>query len=122
MAIEIKFTGFINEVKTLDFGYVVKCGHAHRYRSEDGDWVTASYSNIDLIISKDKASEYTDLLAAENGSKITASGYGKPNAYLKKDGDPAASLTIDHPTEYVIEPKRDAVGVVQDILDPSIPF
>jgi hypothetical protein len=122
MAIEIKFTGFINEVKSLDFGYVVKCSHAHRYKNEDGDWSTASYTNIDLIVRKDKASEYTDLLAAENGSKITASGYGKPSAYLKKDGDPAASLTIDHPTEYVIEPKRDAVGVVQDILDPNIPF
>ena len=122
MAIEIKFTGFINEVKSLDFGYLVKCSHAHRYKNEDGDWSTASYTNIDLIIRKDKASEYTDLLAAENGSRITVTGFGKPSAYLKKDGDPAASLTIDHPTEYVIEPKRDAVGVVQDILDPSIPF
>jgi hypothetical protein len=119
MAIEIKFTGFINEVKTLDFGYVVRCSHAHRYKNEDGDWSTASYTNIDLIIRKDKSSEYTDLLAAEEGSRITVTGFGKPGAYLKKDGDPAAKLTIDHPTEYVIEPKRDAVSAVQEILDPA---
>lgn len=119
MAIEIKFTGFINEIRTLDFGYVVKCSHAHRYKNEDGDWSTASYTNIDLIIRKEKANEYTDLLSAGEGSRITVTGYGKPNAYLKKDGDPAASLNIDHPTEYVIEPKKDAVSVVQEILDPA---
>lgn len=122
MAIEIKFTGFINEVKSLDFGYVVKCSHAHRYKNEDGDWSTASYTNIDLIISKDKANDFTDLLAAPEGSKVSVTGYGKPTAYLKKDGDPAASLVINHPTEYVIEAKKDAIGVVRDILDPNIPF
>lgn len=123
MAIEIKFTGFINEVKTLDFGYVVRCSHAHRYKNEDGDWSTASYTNIDLIIRKDKAGEYTDLLAADEGSRVTVTGFGKPAGYLKQNGEVGTKLTIDNPTEWMIEPKRDAAGVVKDILDPNLaPF
>lgn len=122
MAIEIKFTGFINEVKELDFGYVIRCSHAHRYKTEDGDWNTASYTNIDMIIRKDKASEFGDLITAEEGSRVTVSGYGKPVAYLKKDGDPGTKLQVD-PVEYEVLPKRDAANIVMDILDPnSAPF
>lgn len=118
MAIEIKFTGFINEVKELDFGYVIRCSHAHRYKTEDGDWSTASYTNIDMIIRKDKASEFGDLITAEEGSRVTVSGYGKPVGYLKKDGDPGTKLQVD-PVEYEVLPKRDAVKDVMDILDPN---
>lgn len=123
MAIEIKFTGFINEVKELDWGYVVRCSHAHRYKQEDGDWATASYTNIDLVIRKDKAGEFTDLLTADEGSRVTVTGFGKPIGYLKQNGDVGTKLSIDHPTEYLIEPKRDSVGVVKDLLDPNLaPF
>lgn len=123
MAIEIKFTGFLNEVRELDWGYVVRCSHAHRYKQEDGDWATASYTNIDLVIRKDKAGEYTDLLAADEGSRVTVMGYGKPVGYLKQNGDVGTKLSIDNPVEYTIEPKRDAVKDVMDILDPaSAPF
>lgn len=123
MAIEIKFTGFLNEVKELDWGYVARCSHAHRYKQEDGDWATASYTNIDLVIRKDRAGEYSDLLAADEGSRVTVVGYGKPVGYLKQNGEVGTKLSIDHPTEYTIEPKRDAVKDVMDILDPaSAPF
>jgi len=105
MAIEISATVFVNEVKTLDFGWVLKCSHSHRFKNDQDEWETASYTNIDLIINKRNAEEFMELTTLESGSRISFTGYGKSVAYLKKDGTPGSSLSVE-PTSYEVLTKH----------------
>jgi len=106
MAIEITATVFINDSKKLDFGWVLKAAHPHRYKSEDGDWSTASTSYIDIIIRNSKADEFSELTSLPSGTRVNITGFGKPTAFLKKDGTPGSTLQIE-PTEYeVLEAKQ----------------
>ena len=106
MAIEITTTVFINDSKKLDFGWVLKAAHPHRYKEEDGDWYTASTSYSDIIIRNSKADEFGELTSLPSGTRINITGFGKPTAFLKKDGTPGSTLQIE-PTEYeVLEAKQ----------------
>lgn len=111
MAIEITATVFINDSKKLDFGWVLKAAHPHRYKSEDGDWSTASTSYIDIIIRNNKIEEFSELTSLPSGTRINVTGYGKPTAFIKKDGTAGSSLQIE-PTEYEVleasQPKEEA--------------
>jgi len=95
MAISIDTTVFVNDSKQLDFGWVLKCAHPHRYKTEDGDWSTASTTYIDLIVRNDKISEFDDLIKLSEGTRINVSGYGKPVAFMKKDGTPGVTLQME---------------------------
>jgi len=101
MAIEITATVFINDSKKLDFGWVLKAAHPHRFKSEDGDWSTASTSYIDIIIRNAKIEEFRELTSLPSGTRVTVTGFGKPTAFLKKDGSPGSTLQIE-PTEFEV--------------------
>jgi hypothetical protein len=108
MAIAIEATVFVNEVKQLDFGHILKCGHPHRYKAEDGDWTTASTTYLDIIIRNNKTAEFQDFLQLQSGTRIAVKGFGKPTAFEKKDGSLGSTLQLE-PTEItVVENKQDA--------------
>jgi len=105
MAIEITTTVFINDSKKLDFGWVLKCAHPHRYKSEQGDWSTASTTYLDLIIRNRSIDEFQELTTLQSGTRLKITGFGKPVGFLKKDGSPGVTLQLE-PTEYeVLESK-----------------
>jgi len=107
MAIEITTTVFINDSKKLDFGWVLKCAHPHRYKSEQGDWSTASTTYLDVIIRNRNIEEFEELTRLPSGTRITLTGFGKPVGFLKKDGSPGVTLQLE-PTEYeVLESKSE---------------
>lgn len=101
MAIEITTTVFINDSKKLDFGWVLKCAHAHRYKTDEGDWSTASTTYVDVIVKNSKATEFEELIQAPAGSRVTVTGFGKPTAFLKKDGTAGSALQLE-PTAFEI--------------------
>ena len=105
MAISIETTMFINDSKKLDFGWVIKGAHPHRYKTEDGDWNTASTTYIDLIIRNDKQDELAELTQMSEGTRVTVSGYGKPVSFMKKDGTPGVTLQIE-PIAFEVVEKR----------------
>lgn len=101
MAISIETTVFVNDTKALDFGWVLKCAHPHRYKTEEGDWSTASTTYVDVLVKKDKFQEFEELTQLTEGTRITVSGYGKPVGFLKKDGTPGTTLQME-PIAYEI--------------------
>jgi len=74
MAISIETTVFVNDSKKLDFGWVLKCAHPHRYKTEEGDWSTASTTYVDVIIRNNKIDEFQELTQLPEGARITVSG------------------------------------------------
>lgn len=101
MAIEINTTAFINDSKQLDFGWVLKCAHAHRYKTDEGDWSTASTTYIDVIVKNAKVMEFQELVQAKSGSRVRLEGYGKPVAFVKKNGTAGSTLQME-PTAFEI--------------------
>ena len=95
MAIDINTTVFINDSKKLDFGWVLKCAHPHRYKNDAGEWTTASTTYVDVLIRNEKKSEWSELLAAEEGAKILISGHGKPLGYTNNEGKQLIGLEIE---------------------------
>jgi single-stranded DNA-binding protein len=86
MAIEIKFTGFVNEVKQFDWGTVLKVAHNQVKKTPDGKWETVSKDYMDVIVA-------ADARFAE-GDRIDVSGRLKTKLYDKKDGSKGISLEV----------------------------
>lgn len=105
MAIEVTTTAFLNEVKEMDFGYVVKFSHPHRYKPKDGDWTTASTTYIDFVLQKAKAAEFADLLQAPEGTRVQFTGFGKPTSFQKKDGSLGSTLKVDITVYEILDAK-----------------
>lgn len=112
MAIEITTTVFVNDIKPLDFGWVLKCGHPHRYKDDQGDWSTASTTYVDVIIRKSKFEEFKDYVNLGAGTRINVKGYGKPTAFEKKDGSLGSTLQME-PVE---------ISLVEKTADVDAPF
>ena len=94
-------TLFVNKKVTLDFGTVLKCAHPHRYKNDAGEWTTASTTYVDVLIRNEKKSEWSELLAAEEGAKIMISGHGKPLGYTNNEGKQLVGLQIEPHTAEV---------------------
>jgi hypothetical protein len=94
-------TLFLNKKVTLDFGTVLKCAHPHRYKNDAGEWTTASTTYVDVLIRNEKKSEWSELLAAEEGAKIMISGHGKPLGYTNNEGKQLVGLQIEPHTAEV---------------------
>jgi len=50
MAMELTFTGWLNDVKSFDWGTVLKMSHSVRKKDEAGNWQTVSKDFVDVII------------------------------------------------------------------------
>lgn len=94
-------TLFLNKKVTLDFGTILKCAHPHRYKNDAGEWTTASTTYVDVLIRNEKKSEWSELLAAEEGAKILISGHGKPLGYTNNEGKQLIGLQIEPHTAEV---------------------
>ena len=100
--IQMETTVFVNKKVSLDFGTVLKCAHPHRYKDESGNWQTASTTYIDVLIRNEKKAEFSELLEAEEGARISLSGHGKPLGYTNNDGKQLIGLQIE-PHDFEIQ-------------------
>ena len=100
--IQMEATVFVNKKVSLDFGTILKCAHPHRYKDESGNWQTASTTYIDVLIRNDKKADFADLLATEEGARVTLTGHGKPLGYTNNEGKQLIGLQIE-PHEFEIQ-------------------
>jgi hypothetical protein len=84
MALLMSFTGFVEEVKTFDWGSVATVSHSHRQKNDAGEWETVGRDYIDVSI--DPAGEFAWMLEAKKGLRVAISGNVKVSTYNKKDG------------------------------------
>ena len=83
MALSLSFTGFVEEVKTFDWGSVVTVSHSNRQKNDAGQWETTSRDYIDVTV--DPSSEFGWLLQAQKGLRVAITGNAKLSTYNKKD-------------------------------------
>lgn len=90
MTIRVTFDGWVNDVKSFDWGHVLKMAHDRRAQNKDtGEWETVGKDYIDVIIDDEQ-------LAFIQGEKLVhVEGTQKElRAYSKATGELAASQTL----------------------------
>lgn len=84
MAIQIEFTGYINEVKKFEWGTVYDISHAQRQQTEGGEWETAGYDYFSVIGEP----------GFEKNQRVVVRGRLKTKRYETKTGDKATKLEV----------------------------
>lgn len=92
MALSLSFTGFVEEVKTFDWGSVVTVSHSNRQKNAAGEWETTSRDYIDVTVDGD--SEFGWLLQAQKGLRVAITGNAKLSTYNKKDGSAGVRIKL----------------------------
>lgn len=82
MAMEITFSGWLNDIKQFDWAHVLKC--AHHVRKKNGDtWETVSKDYIDVIV--EDLSQFPQITEDTVPSRIKVTGNVKPASYERTD-------------------------------------
>jgi hypothetical protein len=84
MAIQIEFSGYINEVKKFEWGTVYDISHAQRQQSESGQWETVGYDYFSVIGDP----------GFEKDQRVTVKGRLKTKKYDKRDGTKGTTLEV----------------------------
>lgn len=84
MAIEIKFQGFINEVKQFDWGTVYDIAHNQVRKDAQGNWETVGKDYFSVVAEPGYG----------KGDKVEVVGRMKTKLYDKKDGSKGVSLQV----------------------------
>lgn len=84
MAIQIEFTGYINEVKKFEWGTVYDISHAQRASKDNGEWETVGYDYFSVVGDP----------GFEANQRVSVKGRLKTKRYTKKDGGTGVSLEI----------------------------
>lgn len=97
MAIAIEFTGYINGIKTFEWGTVYDVAHSQRKQNERGEWETVGTDYFSVI---------GDPGFQEN-QKVNIKGRLKTKRYDKADGSKGISLEVRAEEMSAVE-RRDA--------------
>ena len=92
MALSMTFTGFVEEVKTFDWGSVVTVSHSNRRQNDQGKWETVSRDSIDVSVEPN--SEFDWMLRSEKGTRVTITGNAKISTYDKKDNSTGIRIKL----------------------------
>jgi hypothetical protein len=111
MALEIKFEGYVNEIKQFSWGTVVKMSHSQRAKNEaTGEWETVGKDYLDVTLPE-------GAVAPEEDSIARVTGTFKTSTYEKRDGSTGIAIKVRAQS---IEPViRDAVAAVRQVMAPA---
>jgi hypothetical protein len=115
MALNIEFEGFVQDIRSFDWGTVVVVAHNQRAKSASGQWETVGKDYIDVTY---------DGPTPEKDTLVKVRGSLKVSTYAKKDGSTGVALKV-RATELAPFNRGDAVAATREILeplDPSLPF
>lgn len=87
MTINIEFQGFINEIKTFDWGTVYNVSHNQVRKTPTGQWETVGRDYFSVV-----APEDTRPLV--EGTRVNVKGRMKTKSYEKRDGSKGISLEV----------------------------
>lgn len=84
MAIQVEFTGYINSIKTFDWGTVYDISHAQRKQNDAGEWETVG-TDYFSVVGEPGFSE---------NQRVTVKGKLKTKRFDKRDGSKGISLEV----------------------------
>lgn len=80
MTIRVTFDGWVNEVKSFDWGHVLKMSHDRRAKNDAGEWETVGKDYIDVIVDDEQLSLIQgDKLIHVEGTQRELRGYARQN-------------------------------------------
>jgi len=115
MALQIEFEGYVQDIRTFNWGNVVVVAHNQRTRTANGDWETTGKDYIEVT---------TEGSLPEKDTLVKVKGNLKVTTYDKKDGTTGVSLKV-RATELYPFTRGNPVAAVKEIiqpLDPTLPF
>jgi hypothetical protein len=100
MAINVEFTGYVNEIKSFDWGQVVKMTHQQRAKNAlNGEWETVGRDYIDVTLG-----EGVEAPAENTVAKVT--GTMKVDLYDKLDGGKGLGIKVRASALEVVQTKK----------------
>lgn len=108
MALNIEFQGFVNEVKTFEWGTVAKMTHSRRQQNQQTkEWETIGKDYIDVVLPD-------DVTVAEN-QILEVAGTFKVETYEKRDGSTGVSLKVRAMHVQEVKRGRHAAPATEDM-------
>jgi single-stranded DNA-binding protein len=86
MAVDVSFTGYVQEVKVFGWGVVAKVVHNQVKKSPSGEWETVGKDWFDVTL--------PDGVTVEKNQRVTVTGRFKSREYTRKDGSKGLSLEV----------------------------
>lgn len=86
MAINVEFTGYVQETKVFSWGVIAKVTHNQVKKGADGNWETVGYDRFDVIL--------PDGVTVQAKDRVTVVGRLKSKEFDRKDGSKGMSLEV----------------------------
>ena len=119
MAIEVKFSGYVNRVKQFDWGVVYDIAHNQVQKNQAGEWETVGKDYFQVV----------GPAGLQEGQKVEVVGRMKTKTFDKSDGSKGISLQVRAESVTPVEGRQSAPQpivatwpAVREIRDDSIPF
>jgi single-stranded DNA-binding protein len=93
--LKTEFVGFVDDVKTFDWGTIVKMTHNQRQLNDQGSWETIGKDYIDVKVKPEHLASVTI------GQQLEVIGSLKVKTYQKKDGTSGVQINV---TAFEVKP------------------
>ena len=97
MALNIEFEGFVNEVKTFDWGTVARMSHSQRAKNDAGQWETIGKDYLDVTLPAGET--------VAEGGLVKVKGTFKVSTFDKKDGTTGIAIKVRAQEVSVVIPR-----------------
>lgn len=109
MTIEVKFVGFVNEVKQMSWGTVYNMSHSQRQKNEQDEWETVGYDYFDVV----PAGPALDF---QKGDRVAVEGRLKTRRFNGQDGNPRVALQVRATDMRLEQGQKRAAAAVQQVF------
>ena len=114
MTIEVKFTGFVNEVKQLQWGTVYNMSHSQRQKNDQDEWETTGYDYFDVV-----PADGVPLF--EKGDRVAVEGRLKTRRYTSNTGTAGIALQVRATNMKLEQGQKRGPAAVQQVFGDVIP-
>ena len=114
MTVKIQFTGFVNEVKQMEWGTIYNMSHSQRQKNEQDEWETVGYDYFD-VVGEIPTPQYS------KGDQVEVQGNLKTRRYEGKDGVARVTLQVRAERMTRIQGQKRAEAAVQEVFGDIAP-
>lgn len=116
MALNIEFEGFVNEVKSFDWGTVAKVSHSQRAKNDaTGEWETVGKDYIDVTLPEGTSVKENDLVKVKGSFKVST--------YEKRDGTHGVAIKVRAQEIAPVERRGvTTTAPASSLADDELPF
>jgi hypothetical protein len=117
MSIKVSFEGWVNEVKTFDWGNVVKVSHNQNSKNAlTGEWEVIGKDYLDITVTPEQLSYI------RNAKVVKVEGTLKVSTYPKKDGTFGVAMKVWATSIEPVERTKSYASQIPDIAEADMPF